>query len=174
MFLNYFTKMWIFFLYFSVTCADCWRSPSKDTHRSNWHYRGLVVDAIDFQTNADIILQGYRLWGVGNGSTSFQVTIQLYRASTLIEEKTGTYATTSSVKTFKVYFSRVISIRAGITYTATARITTNTTSFALTDGISSALCSGVTFTFEKSSKDSNGSDASYGQIPAFIFGSPQC
>ena len=165
--------MWISFCNFPVTCADCWRSSSKDAIRSNWGYGG-AVDAIDFQTDGDVILQGYRLWGVSSGSTSFQVTIQLYRASTLIEERTGTYATSSSAKTFKVHFSRGITIRAGITYTATARITTSKTSFALTDGISSASCSGVTFTFKNSSKSTNGSGVSDGQIPALIFSSSQC
>ena len=130
--------------------------------------------AIDFQTNGDVILSGYRLWGVNSGSTSFQVTIRLYRGSSLISEKSGSYATRSSVKTFEVHFSQSISIRAGVTYTATARITTTKQSFYIEDGMVSASCSGVTVTFKSSSKDSNNSSQSSGQIPALIFRSPQC
>ena len=130
--------------------------------------------AIDFQTNGDVILSGYRLWGVNSGSTSFQVTIRLYRGSSLISEKSGSYATRSSVKTFEVHFSQSISIRAGVTYTATARITTTKQSFYIEDGMASASCSGVTVTFKSSSKDSNNSSQSRGQIPALIFRSPQC
>ncbi|KAM7427347.1 Basement membrane-specific heparan sulfate proteoglycan core protein [Porites harrisoni] len=158
--------------------CDCWRSRSRSPGQS-WGYSpdpsdSGNVDAIDFRTNGDVILSGYRLWGVSSGSTSFQVTIRLYRGSNLIAEKTGSYATSSSDKTFEVHFSQVISIRAGVTYTATARIVTGKLSFAHSDGVASASCSGVTVTFKTSSKNSNGSRRSEGQIPALIFRSFQC
>ena len=133
------------------------------------------VDAIDFQTNGDVILSGYRLRGVRSGSTSYHVTIRLYLGSSLIAEKTGSYATRSSVKTFEVQFSQVISIHAGVTYTATARIATRKASYSFSDGMASASCSGVTVTFKsKSSKDSNSSSRGGGQIPVLIFRSSQC
>ena len=162
----------------TVKTCDCWRSLSRSPSRS-WGYSNDPsgsgnVDAIDFQTNGDVILSGYRLWGVNSGSTTFRVTIRLYRGSNLIAEKTGSYATSSSVKTFEVHFSQVISIRAGVTYTATARIVTSRRSFYLTDGLASASCSGVTVNFKSSSKDSNGSNQSRGQIPVLIFRSSQC
>ncbi|XP_068737510.1 uncharacterized protein [Montipora capricornis] len=156
-----------------VNC-DCWRSRSKIASRGWTHSPGRV-DAIDFQTNGDVILQGYRLWGVSSGSTTFQVTIRLYRGSTLLSEETGSYPTSSSVKTFEVLLSHGISIHAGVTYTATSKITTRLTSFAHTDGVASASCSGVTVTFAAtSSRDTNGSERSRGQIPAWIFRSSQC
>ena len=165
-------------MFFLLVNCDCWRSRSRSPG-SGWGYSSDPngsgnVDAIDFQTNGDVILSGYRLWGVYSGSTSYQVTIRLYRGSNLIAEKTGSYATSSSVKTFEVHFSQVISIRAGVTYTATARIVTSTYSFYLGDGLLSASCSGVTVTFKSSSKDSNGSSQSAGQIPVLIFRSSQC
>ena len=161
-------------MFFLLANCDCWRSRSRSPSRSSWGYSSGRVDAIDFQTNGDVILSGYRLWGVSSGSTSFQVTIRLYRGSNLIAEKTGSYATSFSVKTFEVHFSQVISIRAGITYTATARIVTRRRSFYLTDGLASASCSGVTVNFKSSSKDSNSSNQSTGQIPVLIFRSSQC
>ena len=94
--------------------------------------------------------------------------------ATSSQKKTGSYATSSSVKTFEVHFSQVISIRAGVTYTATARIVTIRNSFYLTDGLASASCSGVTVNFKSSSKDSNSSNQSTGQIPVLIFRSSQC
>ena len=120
------------------------------------------------------MLQGYRLWGVESGSTTFQVTIRLYRGSSMIAEKTGSYNTRSTNKTFKVHFSQEISIRAGLLYTATAQITTSEISFVHYDGMSSASCSGVTVTFKSSSKDSNSSTQNRGQIPALIFRSLSC
>ena len=158
---------------FPLAKCDCWRSRSRSPRGGGWGYGGHV-DAIDFQTNGDVILSGYRLWGVSSGSTSFQVTIRLYRGSNLIAEKSGSYATRSNVKTFEVHFSQTISIRAGITYTATARITTTKQSFYIEDGMASASCSGVTVTFKTSSKSSNGSSQYRGQIPALIFRSSQC
>ena len=165
-------------MFFPLANCDCWRSQSRSPI-SGWNYSNDPsgsdrVDAIDFRTNGDVILSGYRLWGVSSGSTSFQVTIRLYHGSSLISEKSGSYATRSSVKTFEVHFSQRISIRAGVTYTATARITTTKKSFFIQDGMASASCSGVTVTFKSSSKDSNSSSQSRGQIPALIFRSSQC
>ncbi|KAJ7370058.1 E3 ubiquitin-protein ligase mycbp2 [Desmophyllum pertusum] len=154
-----------------VNC-DCWRSRSK-SRSGSWVIGPGLVDAIDFQTNGDVILQGYRLWGVYSGSTTYQVTIRLYRGSSMIAEKTGSYFSRSTDQTFEVHFSQEISIRAGVLYTATSQIT-GAESHAHTDGMSSASCSGVTVTFIKSSKDINGSDVSNGQIPALIFRSRQC
>ncbi|CAH3154353.1 unnamed protein product, partial [Porites evermanni] len=158
--------------------CNCWRSRSRSPG-SSWGYSSDPsgsdrVDAIDFQTNGDVILSGYRLWGVKIGSTTFRVTIRLCRGSNLIAEKTGSYATSSSVKTFEVHFSQVISIGAGVTYTATARIVTSRNSFYLTDGLARTSCSGVTVNFKSSPKDSNGSSQSSGQIPVLIFRSSQC
>ena len=175
---NRFYKRWFFFIPTALKPCECWRNGSE-SHGSGWGYSSDPsgsdrVDAIDFQTNGDVILSGYRLWGVSSGSTSFQVTIRLYRGSNLIAQKTGSYATSSSVKTFEVHFSQVISIRAGVTYTATARIVTSRNSFYLTDGLASASCSGVTVNFKSSSKDSNSSKQSRGQIPVLIFRSSQC
>lgn len=159
--------------FFPVNC-DCWRSRRPESPNKVWGYSPGRVDAIDFQTNGDVILQGYRLWGVSRGSAKYQVTIGLYRGRSLIAQRTGSYNTRSSVKTFEVHFSQEISIRAGLLYTATAKITTSAASFAHNDGVTSASCSGVTFSFKKSSKDTNNSSVSVGQIPALIFRSLQC
>lgn len=161
---------------FAVNC-DCWRTHSSPLR--GWRYSSDPsgsnnVDAIDFQTDDDVVLSGYRLWGVSSGSTSFHVTIRLYRASSLIAKKTGTYGTSYNVKTFEVYFSQAITLQAGITYTATARIATSAASFYLQNGLSSTSCSGVTVTFKSSSRSTNGSARSGGQIPALIFSSTKC
>ena len=92
----------------------------------------------------------------------------------MIAEKAGSYFTRSSDQTFIAYFSQQIPIRAGLSYTATAKITTSLSSYYQTDGISSASCSGVTVTFKSSSKDSNGSSMLRGQIPALIFRAKKC
>ncbi|XP_022804945.1 BTB/POZ domain-containing protein 3-like isoform X2 [Stylophora pistillata] len=151
---------------------ECWRSRSKSPSGS-WNHNPGYIDAIDFQTSSDVTLLGYRLWGVYSGSTTFQVSIRLYRGSSLIAEKTGSYYTTSSVKTFEVRFSSGISLRAGILYTATSKLTTGgSQTHAHIDGMSSTSCYGITVTFKKSSKSTNGSSVPNGQIPALIFDIP--
>ena len=165
--------MFSYKLLFPLDC-DCWRSLRPESPSSGWGYNGVKVDAIDFQTNGNVILRGYRLWGVKSGSTTFQVTIRLYHGNSILAEKTGSYNTRSTDKTFEVHFSQDISIRAGLLYTATAQITSSTTSFVHLDGMSSASCSGVTVTFKSSSEDSNSSKVNMGQIPALIFRSSSC
>lgn len=167
-------------LFYHTDC-DCWRTRRPQSASRDWSYSSIGsstspgrVDAIDFQTSGDVLLKGYRLWGVYSGSTTFQVTIRLYQEGTLIGERTGSYSTRASDRTFKVYFLQGISIRAGLSYTATAKIVTNKLTYYLENGISSTSCSKVTVTFKKSSKDSNSSSVSRGQIPALIFRSLQC
>ena len=163
------------YIYFSfIVNRDCWRSQSRSPTSGGWAYAG-AVDAIDFQTDVSVNLEGYRLWGVSSvSSATFQVTIQLYQNSSLVAETTGSYFTRSSDQTFEVLFSQQIPISAGVLYTATAKITTSASSFSLSDGMNTASCSGVTVTFKSSSKSTNGSSASGGQIPALIFRVQNC
>ena len=167
-------------LFYHTDC-DCWRTRSPQSASGIWGYSSSGsststgnVDAIDFQTSGDILLKGYRLWGVNGGSATFQVTIRLYEEGILIGERTGSYFTRGSDRTFKVYFLQGISIRAGLSYTATAKIVTNKHTYYLENGMSSTSCSKVRVTFKNSSKNSNGSSTFRGQIPALIFGSLHC
>ena len=176
-------------LYFSrlfliLTCfleCECWRmqcrtpDPDKKWGYSNDPSGSDRVDAIDFQTDGEVMLSGYRLWGVRTvSSTSFMVTISLYRGNSLIASETGTYNTSTCVQTFKVHFSQEIAISANVTYTAAIRIVTYEKSFAHEDGIASTSCSGVNVDFKNSPIDTNYSDEWRGQIPALILLSSRC
>ena len=92
----------------------------------------------------------------------------------MIAEKTGSYNTRATDKTFEVHFSQQISIRAGLLYTAAAQITASARSFFHDDGMSMASCSGASVTFKSTSRSSNGSNVNRGQIPALIFRSLRC
>lgn len=157
-----------------IRTLDCWRSASRMPTVRGWDYSTNPsgsdrVDAIDFMTTRNVILSGYRLWGVKSvSSTTFLVTMSLYREHSLIANKNGTYPTNSSVKTFEVHFSQEIAISPNITYTAAVRIVTSASSYDHNDGMSSASCSGVSVIFTTSSMDSNGSSQQYGQIPSLI------
>ena len=95
--------------------------------------------------------------------------------ATWSQKRLGPMLPVPVLRHLRCIFSQVISIRAGVTYTATARIATSARSFAHANGVASASCSGVTVTFKSnSSKDSNGSSQSRGQIPVLIFRSSHC
>lgn len=159
--------------------CDCWRIRSKKPVGVDyWAYRGQYVkkttDAINFQTDRDVILQGYRLWGVGTGSAYFRVTILLYKNGTLVAEKTGSYATRSSDRSFEVHFSKMVRLRAGVAYTAMSKITANNYMFFNPDGITNVSCSGVAVSFQNNRLNRDRSSVRGGQIPALIFRSLQC
>lgn len=156
----------------SAEYCDCWRTRYRYYPTSGWTQRN--VDAIDFQTSGDVILQGLRLWGVTYSSTTVQVTIRLYHGSNLLAEKTGSYPTSYDKKTFKVFFPKQIKIHAGETYTATSKITTSSKTYYLSTFTTRFVCSGVTVTFLSSYKDRNGSSSYRGQIPTLIFRSLDC
>ena len=102
--------------FFLLANCDCWCSWSRSPSRGTLGY-----------PTASVLIQS--------------ISRQTCRGSNLIAQKTGSYVTSSSVKTFEVCFSQVISIRAGVTYTATARRATSTTSYSFDDGMASASCS---------------------------------
>ena len=142
------------------------------------HVHGATtVDGLTPSISRPVVTLFYRGTACGEyiaAQTSFQVTIGLHRGSTLIAQRSGSYPTSSSSKTFEVLFSQGIFIRAGFRYAATAEITTSDSSHAHYDGMASTSCSGVTVTFKRSSKDSNASKPSQGQIPALMFRSSHC
>lgn len=72
----------------------------------------------------------------------------MYRGSSLVAEKsTSSYAARTSVRTFEVHFSQVISIGTGVKYATTARISRSkyflSLIFLINDGMACASCSGV-------------------------------
>ena len=170
---------------FLVKC-DCWRIRDKRPSGPGWQYRSGKFDAVSFQTDGDVILQGYRLWGLGRRKPDirlfpgFDATIRLYRNKTLIAEKTKYSSTISWYDTFEVHFSQEISILAGVTYIAAIKITPMERPDPLTSlyhdsAMRHVSCSGVNVTFTSSPiRGNNGSNERRGQIPALIFRAPQC
>ena len=156
--------------FLTVNC-ECWRNRVKKPW-SGALPRG--TDAIYFQTDRDVILQGYRLWGASIVSAAnLPVTIFLYMNDTMLAKETGTFFTRKEDKMFVVYFSKRVLLRAGVTYTAMSRIATKGYTYSHYDGMKNVLCSsGVKVTFQ--TKKGGRSTVESGQIPALIFRSLQC
>lgn len=170
------------YLFVRVTC-ECWRSRSRKTWGANRlrHNRpGDGVDSIYFQTDRDVVLQGYRLWGVFRKEQRLPVTIYLYRNLTLLAKQSGTYLSKPEDKSFAVYFSRRILLRAGVRYTATSKITLvrkrELYLHYFDDGMENVSCSsGVNVTFAtKVDWRGQTTTISSGQLPAFIFRTLKC
>lgn len=121
------------------------------------------------------MLQGYRLWGFRSDFTRhFQVTIRLYRGSSLVAERTLLHVAGLTNRTFEVRFSQGVSIRAGVLHTATAKVVAFQYFQFYKYDMASVSCSGVTVTFKRSSKVNTNAYTRSDQIPALIFRSPQC
>ena len=168
------------FLPSTVTC-ECWRSRSrKPWGVASVYTRADGIDSIYFQTDRDVVLQGYRLWGVVRKEQRVPVTIYLYRNLTLLAKESGTYLSKPEDKSFAVYFSRRILLRAGVRYTATSKIALvgkrNLYFHWFDDGMENVSCSsGVNVTFA-TKVDWRGKQSTIrsGQLPAFIFRSLKC
>ncbi|XP_068705043.1 uncharacterized protein [Montipora foliosa] len=158
------------YLFVRVNC-ECWRNRVKKPWAGGWP-RG--TDSIYFQTDRDVILQGYRLWGASIVSAAnLPVTIFLYMNDTMLAKETGTFFTREEDKMFVVYFSKRVLLRAGVRYTAMSRIATKGFTHYLNDGMKNVLCSsGVKVTFQ--TKKGGRSTVDRGQIPALIFRTLQC
>ena len=158
---------------FVVVCS-CWRSREKIPH-VRYSGRGSLVEAIDFQTSGNIILRGYHLWKDRRLFPSSNFTIQLYQGNTSVAEESQTYdAKFSSKKTFEVYFSRQIYLRAGVNYTAAVRIPRKTNYVARNSGLSNNFCSGVNVAFRKSGLMNPWHSSYVHQMPALIFLGLKC
>ena len=144
-------------------------------HNRGWEYGSGQFDAIDFTPDHDVILSGYRLWGVRSRSHTYRVISRLYNQNQLLEQKTGSYFSQSSKKkTFPVYFSRPVQLRGGVTYTVAAKLTGTNTYANLSEGRQTVQCGGVKVSFKTSAGKGrmsccNGSSVNDGQIPALIF-----
>jgi len=134
-----------------------------------------LVEAVDFQTNGDIILRGYRLWNDRRLFRQyFNITIQLYEGSTTIASKSLNYDTRfSNKKTFDVYFSRHIYLQAGVNYTAAVKMP-KANYVAQNNGMNYNFCSGVNVVFMKSGLKIPKHSSYVQQIPALIFLSLKC
>ena len=140
-----------------------------------WSYSGNP-DVIDFSTDRDIGLCGVRFFGQKDSTyaADFKLTIvgsrevvqsvdpQSFNTEQLQAEK-------YSYSGFEMTFSHNITLKKNTWYRLSASIRGPVSVRGL-DGVSSAQCSGVTFTFTNSDiRNNNGSQVNYGQFPELIF-----
>ena len=137
--------------------------PSSSWSQSTSH----TPDAIDFSVNMDRSLRGYLLWGpYSSGLHSYTVRMEVYDAQGARLRSTFHSVSTSST-TYEVLFSSPVLIRANRWYSAVAHIV-GPNAHQGRGGQSPISCNGWTMRFRTSGRSKNGSNQSYGQIPALL------
>ena len=152
----------------------CYRFGSAGNN--GWNY-GDQADSIDFTVDKDIMLHGLCLFGSANKDYSVNLTISEigckpgYLPHTLVSKK-GTFSSKLlqdvNYYGFEILFDSTITCKKNIEYEIRALLS-GSTSWVGRDGISTVVCSGVTFTFTDNADYDNGTSTKGGQFPEILF-----
>ena len=179
----------IFFKFFNSTLATPVGFP--DTRRSGtvlyrcgrfesmsvdlWRYNSEYKDILDFTVDKDITFHGVCL--CGSESNSYSVSLETKDASnnSCLVSKSGTFSSKllqyklTNYYGFEVLFNRPVHLKKNTKYQIEALIS-GPSSGRGTGGLSTVLCTGVTFTFSTSdSSPLHGTSCARGQFPEFLF-----
>jgi len=152
----------------------CCRFPS--IRKGYWDYGG-EADVVDFTVDKDIMLHGLCLCGSETSDYSVDLTIRVigckpdYLPHTLVS-KTGRFSSKllqpANYYGFEILFDPTITCTKNIKYEIRAVIS-GSTSWVGSGGVSTVVCSGVTFTFTDNANCSNGTSTRSGQFPEILF-----
>ncbi|KAL9981958.1 hypothetical protein ACROYT_G010729 [Oculina patagonica] len=153
------------------TIHRCGRFQSMKENK--WRYRGNA-DGIDFTVDKDIMLHGVCLFGRENNDYLVTITIKENYKSALVS-KTGTFPSKllqykrGSFYGFEVLFDSVVLILKKNTKYQIEALISGMSSWCGGGGVSTAVCSGVTFSFANNANSYNGTDYLGGQFPEILF-----
>ncbi|XP_046581171.1 BTB/POZ domain-containing protein 6-like [Haliotis rubra] len=149
-------------------------SPTRfrTENRTDWNVNGQLKDAICFQSNQNLVLCGYKLYGSDRKSHDSIYSVTTYFGNEedvlqcMIQDRTE-YTVNSKV--FDVVFGEPVAMTAGVWYTLTVLIKGRKT-LAGQNGQNELLCpDDVRFTFKNSQHSSNGTGDVEGQIPSLLY-----
>lgn len=136
-----------------------------------WYHRGQM-DCLNFTVDKQIILRGLRLFGREDGDYSVTLTMKKQDGSTLVS-KSGTFLSKlldykiGKYYGFEVLFCPAVELNKDVRYLIEALISGPRSSCG-SRGVSSVVCSGVTFTFTNVN-GGNGTNTNNGQFPEILF-----
>ena len=150
----------------------CCRFPS--IRKGYWDYGG-EADVVDFTVDKDIMLHGLCLCGSETSDYSVDLTIigckPGYLPHTLVS-KTGRFSSKllqhANYYGLEILFDSTITCKKNIKYEIIAIISGPVSWFG-SDGVSTVVCSGVTFTFTANADYGNGTSTRSGQFPEILF-----
>jgi len=154
----------------------CRRFGSVVHTGSGYPYAADKRDCLVFTVDKDISLVGVTLCGGKNCNYSVAITItNLANNCRFPWIKSGKFSSVCiqsselvSYYGFNIFFDSPVVIMKGSLYRIEASISGANSCFGV-DGRKSVLCSGVTFSFQKSTESSNGTRIELGQFPEFLF-----
>ena len=138
-----------------------------------WYHRGQM-DYLNFTVDKHIILHGLRLFGREDGDYSVTLTIKKEGGSALLCGKRGTFLSKlldykiGKYYGFEVLFYPAVQLNKDVRYQIEALISGPRSSCG-SNGVSSVVCSGVTFTFTNNEIGGNGTNTNNGQFPEILF-----
>ena len=141
---------------------------------NRWGYRRRVADCIDFTVDKDILLHGLCLFGSENNDYTVTLTIKQTGTKLLLASRTGTFSskllqhTNGNYYESEILFDASAECKKNTNYEIKAVIS-GPRSFTGNDGVSSVVCSGVTFTFTNNGNSNNGTAVEVGQFPEILF-----
>ena len=139
-----------------------------------WGYGSGRADGINFTVDKDIILHGLRLFGREDGDYSVTLTMKKEGGSALLCGKRGTFLSKlldykiGKYYGFEVLFYPAVQLNKDVRYQIEALIS-GPRSLCGSNGVSSVVCSGVTFTFTNNGIGGNGTNTNNGQFPEILF-----
>lgn len=146
--------------------------PEVYVDRSGRHGISWVSgpDAIDFETNRQILMSGLGLYTESrvNGS-GYIVHLEILRSGELLCRKSTTVPYTGSPTPYKVEFDAPITIEPNTMYTIIASSSAGKNLYFGGSCQVSCAKENVNFTFSSSGRTNNGTDTTQGQIPRIYF-----
>ncbi len=145
----------------------------ESVQKAGWNYNGRAADIVDFSVDKDIVLHGVCLFGSENNDYSVTLKIKEGNNSALVS-KTGTFPSkklqygSGNYCGFEVLFDSAVKLKKNTKYKIEALIS-GPTSWVGSGGISTVVCSCVTFTFTNNANLGNGTNLQGGQFPEILF-----
>jgi len=153
----------------------CRRFSTLQSVRENgWNYGPGRADGIDFTVDKDIMLHGLCLFGSENNDYTVTLTIKQTGTKLPLASKTGTFPSKllqyadGGYYGFEILFDFTVECKKNTRYEIEAVIS-GPKSGRGNDGISSVVCSGVTFTFTGNANSNNGTSTGIGQFHEVMF-----
>ena len=152
------------------------QSVSKSERSSSWGYGSGQADSINFTVDKDIMLHGLCLFGSGNNNYTVTLAIRRKQSRTkfTLASKTGIFPSkqlqysSGNYHGFEILFDSEVECIKNSTFEIEAFIS-GPESWHGSGGVSSVVCSGVTFTFTGNANSGNGTGVISGQFPEILF-----
>jgi E3 ubiquitin-protein ligase MYCBP2 len=149
--------------------THCLRFKSQG---GGWGYGGGSPDAIAFQTDTEVVIGGFGLYGsVGNSFKADFAFFQEDNVASPLAQMKFTYSMTGQegVPYYPFLLDEPVVAEAGVRYVIRVTMQSQNSSACGSSGQATVTIDGVTFTFSATQHSNNGTDVGSGQFPAILF-----